>query len=271
LSSAPMPTSDRVLDEGIAVKMPEWLGGLLRLLWYVFAFILWPMGFILFIFPSVKESLTLEGNLWLVLAGLAIAYAPLGIGFVYNKRADAKAQRTREEQRQAEEKAESVRHRESERLRGERKAQAHREKVERFHRDRLDLEPIVVGDPQAGIRSPYEVEMTDREKALLDAISSRFDPSCVLVDTFLDRGDGTTAQIDIIAICRQGIIVIESKGYGGRISGKMDDRYWKHEQSQERFYSPIWQNRSHVESLYRVLDRVLESAETREDPDDIPF
>jgi hypothetical protein len=105
--------------------------------------------------------------------------------------------------------------------------------------------------------------------AVLDAISSRFDPACLLVDTYLDKGDGTTTQIDIIAICRQGIIVIESKGIGGTIAGRPDDAEWTQKPSQKRMYNPIRQNDLHVKSILRVL----QPAEIGEDSDDeeIPF
>lgn len=127
------------------------------------------------------------------------------------------------------------------------------QEVKRFYADRLDLEPFVVGDEQTEIRSPYEVEMTPSEKALLDTISSRFDPSCVLVDTYLDKGDGTTTQVDIIAVCRQGVIVIESKGLGGTWSGRWDDKEWTQQSSRQRIYNPIRQNSLHVDSICRVL------------------
>lgn len=133
-------------------------------------------------------------------------------------------------------------------------ARASKEAIAQFNRERLIGEQFVVGDEQAGIRSPYEVDMTPAEAALLSAISSKFDPSCLLVDTYLDRGDGRTTQVDIIAICRQGVIVIESKGLGGTIRGQADDAEWTLEPSGRRIYNPIRQNALHVESIYRVLD-----------------
>lgn len=138
---------------------------------------------------------------------------------------------------------------------GEREAAwADWQKVKGFYAERLSIERFVVGDEQAGIRSPYQVEMTTAEAALLSTISPRFDPSCLLVDTYLDRGDGRTTQIDIIAICRQGIIVIESKGLGGTVRGRADDAEWMLEASGQRIYNPIRQNNLHVESIYRVFD-----------------
>lgn len=137
--------------------------------------------------------------------------------------------------------------------------QAYMVEVERFHTDRLIIERHVVGDEELGIRSPYEVEMTRAEIALLKTISPRFDPSCLLVDTYLNRDDGRTTQIDIIAICQQGIIVIESKGLGGTIRGDVDDAQWIQEPSGWRTNNPIWQNDLHVE----VIRRVLEPTETQ--------
>lgn len=121
-------------------------------------------------------------------------------------------------------------------------------------RRRQEAPSIFVERAERFHRETYEVEMTDAEKVLLNTIAPRFDPACLLVDTYLDKGDGTTTQIDIIAICRQGIIVIESKGLGGTISGKADAAEWIHEQSQRRIYNPIRQNDLHVKAICQTLE-----------------
>lgn len=152
-------------------------------------------------------------RLWTILVALlAAAYLPL---LIVGKFRQDKARLTNEvkqaEQHRRDEAAKAERRlREQQKAQAKQKeaqakqkeAQAYRHEVERFHRERLSIEQFVVGDEQAGIRSPYEVEMTDAERVLLDTISSKFDPSCLLVDTYLDKGDGTTTQVDIIAVHR---------------------------------------------------------------------
>lgn len=121
-----------------------------------------------------------------------------------------------------------------------------------------DSERYPVGSESTGVFSPYKPEMTKAETKLFEALSKRFDPYCLFADLWFEKKEGGTAQIDIVAICEQGILVIESKGRGGIISGKVDDYMWKQNafgsQELHQFYNPIKQNKGHIEVLERVLE-----------------
>ena len=126
------------------------------------------------------------------------------------------------------------------------------EKMDEF----VELFPVC--DERYGVFSPYQVDVTYDERRIFDAIIDKFNPHCIFVDTYFKKADGKTAQIDIIAICKRGIIVIESKGYNGWIFGNANSQRWTqvlaygHEKYQ--FYNPIKQNASHIATLRKVIN-----------------
>jgi len=66
-----------------------------------------------------------------------------------------------------------------------------------------------------------------------------------------------TAQIDHIVISTHGIFVIEVKNYGGVVCGRdnADSIYWYQyrDEHKRQFYSPVCQNKTHVELLSAAL------------------
>lgn len=82
-----------------------------------------------------------------------------------------------------------------------------------------------------------------------------------LFNLYLPYDEGKkTAEIDVIMICEHGIIVIESKNFGGWILGNEKDKDWtqifpagKGKSHKERFYNPVLQNRVHIERLRDYL------------------
>lgn len=63
-------------------------------------------------------------------------------------------------------------------------------------------------------------------------------------------------EIDVIAVNKAGIYVIESKNYSGRITGKKEDEYWFQclPGKANRLYNPLKQNRTHCKALrYRLM------------------
>ena len=63
-------------------------------------------------------------------------------------------------------------------------------------------------------------------------------------------------QIDVLVVCKIGIIVFEVKDYQGLISGGIDDKYWRAIYSWHNFYemyNPITQNSNHIECLRKYL------------------
>ncbi|WGV99107.1 nuclease-related domain-containing protein [Vibrio sp. YMD68] len=65
-----------------------------------------------------------------------------------------------------------------------------------------------------------------------------------------------TAQIDHILITKAGVFVIETKNFGGTISAKLDEMQWVQHlgETTNRFYSPTWQNETHIAALDRLLN-----------------
>ena len=71
--------------------------------------------------------------------------------------------------------------------------------------------------------------------------------------------DGKSSQIDHVLINRNGVFVIETKNYSGRIYGSEDQREWTQVLSygkvKNKFYNPILQNRTHIYTLSKAIGR----------------
>ncbi|MBO5543889.1 MAG: NERD domain-containing protein [Oscillospiraceae bacterium] len=90
-------------------------------------------------------------------------------------------------------------------------------------------------------------------------------PGITLNNVYVPRKDGRSSEIDLLYITRKGIIVIESKNYSGFIFGDENNKNWtatlyagkdwigRKQIEKHQFYNPIWQNRTHINSLRRYL------------------
>lgn len=70
--------------------------------------------------------------------------------------------------------------------------------------------------------------------------------------------NGDLTEIDIVFITECGIYVIESKNYSGWIFGNLSDKYWTQtfpNATRNQFYSPILQNKGHINALKHILDQ----------------
>jgi len=78
-----------------------------------------------------------------------------------------------------------------------------------------------------------------------------------VINDIIINVDGKTAQIDHIVINKNGVYVIETKNYSGRIYGSDDRKYWTQTLAGGRvknsFYSPVRQNLVHVAKLRELL------------------
>lgn len=74
-------------------------------------------------------------------------------------------------------------------------------------------------------------------------------------NVYLQKANGELTQVDHIVTAPFGIFVIETKNYAGRIVGTEEARYWTQilYQKKTTFYSPIFQNRAHVNVLKHTL------------------
>lgn len=81
----------------------------------------------------------------------------------------------------------------------------------------------------------------------------------IINDLVIKTEDGKTSQIDHVCINRNGIFVIETKNYSGRIYGKENQQEWtqvlNYGRTKNRFYNPIKQNRTHVYRIAEILPK----------------
>lgn len=71
----------------------------------------------------------------------------------------------------------------------------------------------------------------------------------------LNRQQDKFTEVDIIAVNKAGIYVIESKNYGGEITGTKEGQYWYQSLTGQSnsFYNPLKQNKTHCTALkYRL-------------------
>lgn len=74
----------------------------------------------------------------------------------------------------------------------------------------------------------------------------------VLVDLLINLDDKKSSQIDLVALHKSGIYVIECKNISSIINGNYSDEYWSY--SNNSIYSPLYQNNSHIEALKNKLN-----------------
>ncbi len=79
----------------------------------------------------------------------------------------------------------------------------------------------------------------------------------ILANLYLPgRRAGTTTEIDLLVLRKNGIFVIENKNYSGWIFGDKNSPHWmqiRPRGERRSFYNPIWQNEGHVNALLRFL------------------
>ena len=81
-----------------------------------------------------------------------------------------------------------------------------------------------------------------------------------LQNCYLPKGNGETAEVDLIFLHESGIYVFESKNYSGWIIGSENQKYWtqifsdrKGGTKKYKFYNPLWQNVTHIRVLQKIL------------------
>lgn len=104
-----------------------------------------------------------------------------------------------------------------------------------------------------GVYGEYE---TYRCLSHFEAHGTRF-----LFNLYIPTSSGRTCEIDMVMIDSKGIFVIESKNYSGWIFGSENKTFWYQtlqsffsgNVSKVSFYNPVFQNRSHVKALKRII------------------
>ena len=79
----------------------------------------------------------------------------------------------------------------------------------------------------------------------------------VINNLCLNVGENKTCQIDHVLINRNGVFVIETKNYSGRIYGNENQREWTqvlgYGNVKNKFYNPIKQNSTHIYHISQIL------------------
>ena len=114
---------------------------------------------------------------------------------------------------------------------------------------------------------PRKRKLTPEEKGILGensvsvALGGTIPKKQYLINDIILRDEnGKTSQIDHILINPNGIFVIETKNYHGYIHGKIFERYWVqvlNRETQNTFYNPIWQNKTHIKILKKLTKTSL--------------
>lgn len=82
----------------------------------------------------------------------------------------------------------------------------------------------------------------------------------VINNLILNLGEEKTCQIDHVLINSNGIYVIETKNYSGRIYGQENDQNWTQvltKTKKNKLYNPIKQNKSHIYHISNILSEKL--------------
>lgn len=99
------------------------------------------------------------------------------------------------------------------------------------------------------------------EKQLSEQSSEKALPAkkYVINNLVLETAPGKTSQIDHVVIKPNGIFVIETKNYSGRIYGNESQMQWtqvlNYGKIKNHFYSPVRQNQTHIYAIRKLLNQ----------------
>ncbi len=78
-----------------------------------------------------------------------------------------------------------------------------------------------------------------------------------VINDYMFICDGKSVQIDHIVINKNGVYIIETKNYSGRVYGSDEQRHWLQVLAfgkvKNKLYSPVKQNAAHIYKLGKVL------------------
>ena len=87
-------------------------------------------------------------------------------------------------------------------------------------------------------------------------------PKFVINNLVLESANGRTSQIDHVVINQNGVFVIETKNYSGRIYGNDSQINWtqvlNYGRVKNHFYNPIKQNYTHICVIQELLKQKVE-------------
>lgn len=139
--------------------------------------------------------------------------------------------------------------------------QKKREKVIRY---KLKEQPEYVKEPcnteiykQYVEEDEYERKGREAEEKIVKKLSGVFGSQNVMHDSYFTNKNQKTTQVDVVAVDKTGIYVIESKDYSGVIRGSAKGRKWiqlLRNKERHSFLNPIIQNAAHIDAIRRNLE-----------------
>ncbi|RDY29014.1 NERD domain-containing protein [Romboutsia weinsteinii] len=81
----------------------------------------------------------------------------------------------------------------------------------------------------------------------------------IITNLYIPSYDDKTTEVDMVLINKYGVFVIESKDYSGSIYGIGNNKYWTQilgDKVRNRFYSPIYQNKSHIIHMLKIIEDI---------------
>jgi hypothetical protein len=89
------------------------------------------------------------------------------------------------------------------------------------------------------------------ERRIYTALTQLFGGENVFCNVYARRPTGVLTEIDLLAVHPTGVYVVESKNYAGEVAGDGAAKEWvqTRDSSHRRFYSPVYQNKGHIDAL----------------------
>lgn len=93
------------------------------------------------------------------------------------------------------------------------------------------------------------------EEVTADVLQALQGKNYLLNGLIIEYLPGKTSEMDHVLVRQNGIFCIETKAWGGRITGSEKDEFWLRQRggSFEKMKNPLVQNAGHVRTLKRVL------------------
>ncbi|MCR4879791.1 MAG: NERD domain-containing protein [Bacilli bacterium] len=111
----------------------------------------------------------------------------------------------------------------------------------------------------------YSVKKGDKGEEIVINTLNKMNDEQYLINNLILLGDNNVShQFDHILIRSNGVFVIETKNYYGKISGNIDDLYWTKtykvhgKDKTETFINPIKQNNAHVRYIKKILGKDIQ-------------
>lgn len=106
------------------------------------------------------------------------------------------------------------------------------------------------------VEDKYEIKGREAEEKIVKILSRIFGSHNVMHDSYFINKNQKTTQIDVVAVDKTGIYVIESKDYSGLIKGSEKSKQWGqflYNKEKNFFLNPIGQNAAHIDAIRRNL------------------